>query len=797
MTETGSSKRTWFRVALGLTAVCLVLFLLGGGAERLRSLLVPEPGLPHSFHVGRAAGSAGAPAQPRAAVDLSAVETKLNESLHAARPKIEALIAEREQMPTAERRRIPVPEGALTSQAVARQYFDFRWGELKAYREKLREPGEARRRGDAFLTEYLKVAAMLPAALPADELRKLGEQAIQAGTSDLNVRAYYARVLEECGKDDEARQFLIDVSYQLEREQAPAITELQARLWLRPYERNQPRNSWLAAERKQALLDATARFLAESAGRDQQRFALLVADSLFDSLSMEEKKGLYATVLQEPGIDPWVLHMIAGRYYVALAWQYRGAGFVDQVTADGWKKFGEYLPRAGEHLLCAWQLHPEYPEAAAELITVAMAGGLDGWSPNDWFYEAVRAQLDYLDAYKRIERALLPRWNGSYEELLALAEECLQTGRWDTCVPGRSLDILEAIYSESCSTEEFAAVPGVAALAKRLAAGLREAAAKDPEIPANLDENWAFLACTLAAAEEWEAARQIFAERGDRFRQQHFDRAVAKMSSVRGCAYGRTGPASEPIEALEGGLAKLRRGDGSAELVNTLKQRLDEARTLDDRDETRPYFGDLAAALGQLERFFAGEWVELTLDENLAGWYAIAAQIEIDSDGTARLASSDRQRGLQLRLLTSFPPPFVFEAEFAGWPEKHRGRFGILLGPADGRAVYQRPARNLYVTTDHCAMLCGQDGSGDGRNKTRILKPRPFHTLQVKVWPTRMQLVVDGVQYHDNERFESCPSEQLTLGEMLPALGPNAFQCRHVRIRRLNDELPAESGEVF
>ena len=59
----------------------------------------------------------------------------------------------------------------------------------------------------------------------------------------------------------------------------------------------------------------------------------------------------------------------------------------------------------------------------------------------EWFSRSVKACFDMPDAYDRIRLFQSPRWGGSYEAMLSLGCDCVDTGRFDTEVP------MQLVYS--------------------------------------------------------------------------------------------------------------------------------------------------------------------------------------------------------------------------------------------------------------------------------------------------------------------------------------------------------------
>lgn len=161
----------------------------------------------------------------------------------------------------------------------------------------------------------------------------------------------------------------------------------------------------------------------------------------------------YAFVLhgleKHEGVSKWLLGMMRGENEIDQAWKARGDGWARDVTEKGWELFHEHLDRARTILTEAWHQDPTRPEAAGAMITVAMGGhGNPGETGRTWFDRAVSAQMDYPAAFRKMARALLPRWGGSHGALRAFGRECLATGRFDTDVPLVYLYVLRTIGCE-------------------------------------------------------------------------------------------------------------------------------------------------------------------------------------------------------------------------------------------------------------------------------------------------------------------------------------------------------------
>ncbi|MDB5295500.1 MAG: hypothetical protein JWO31_1483 [Phycisphaerales bacterium] len=194
------------------------------------------------------------------------------------------------------------------------------------------------------------------------------------------------------------------------------------------------------------------RWLAACCEKPQPRLRRAVMVDASRTYANTDDLGAFIADLQKRpgGADPWVLDNLIGRQSIHLAWASRGSGWAANVTPEGWRGFHQHLSTARDHFAAAWKLDPTFPQSAAEMITVAMGDG-DALNekPLDWFARALEAQVDFVSAYDLMRGALLPRWGGSYPEMLQLADACLAVPRYDTLVPWQYVETVRAIGRDS------------------------------------------------------------------------------------------------------------------------------------------------------------------------------------------------------------------------------------------------------------------------------------------------------------------------------------------------------------
>ena len=76
-----------------------------------------------------------------------------------------------------------------------------------------------------------------------------------------------------------------------------------------------------------------------------------------------------------------------------------GGGYANTVDDAGWKQFHAHLAEARKHLVKAWELKPNAPEAPSGMIAVVMAEAVDSKETGRlWLDRTIAAQVDYLSA---------------------------------------------------------------------------------------------------------------------------------------------------------------------------------------------------------------------------------------------------------------------------------------------------------------------------------------------------------------------------------------------------------------
>jgi hypothetical protein len=200
--------------------------------------------------------------------------------------------------------------------------------------------------------------------------------------------------------------------------------------------------------------EQTLKFLAEAFGEgkfaeEDGPFLTHIICSRLAGLAHTHLGERLIPLWEKAALPEWVRQYAIGKAHVAVAWRHRGGDWADAVSEKGWEGFGKHLAPASAAFRKSWQLHPGRPEAAMEMISIAMAGhASDDESTRLWFDRAIAAECDHRFAYQKMINSLTPRWGGSYDRLLAFGVACARTERYDTDVPGKLLTVLGELGDE-------------------------------------------------------------------------------------------------------------------------------------------------------------------------------------------------------------------------------------------------------------------------------------------------------------------------------------------------------------
>jgi hypothetical protein len=182
--------------------------------------------------------------------------------------------------------------------------------------------------------------------------------------------------------------------------------------------------------------------------RDQQEIAALFIDSWGYTFFSKNDAAVCDIVYKAGAPYHWLALVLDGERFIIDAWNARGDGRINTVSAEQLAEFKRLLGDGGKRLTEAWVLHPDYPVAPSLMAYDSLGGtGLDAM--RTWFDRTVAAQIDYPAAWINMRWGLRPRWYGSRPAELALGRLALNTGRYDTDVPRKLFDCVLDVESWS------------------------------------------------------------------------------------------------------------------------------------------------------------------------------------------------------------------------------------------------------------------------------------------------------------------------------------------------------------
>lgn len=329
------------------------------------------------------------------------------------------------------------------------------------------------------------------------------------------------------------------------------------------------------------------------------------------------------------GIDPWLFHLMAGREQVtAVQMRYSG-------------RDGDEPPevQARRHLLAAWRLHPDWPEAATAMITVAALKPSLPDEPRFWFDQAVAAQFDYPPAYDAFRAA-----QAEPSRLLAFGRECLATARLDTDVPDQVWQTLVAAaqLEDKDIAVNWADAGSYDALHRLFAKRIEQAG--DEAETARARARWAAVAYRLDQPADLRLA--LNGADGGEFEK------VGPLAASTAAEWAATRLALGTAEAEADRAWRERRWAEAAGAYEVLATRAD--------DLAARYTRRRAAAARTMASMARGESVVIQPGSDLGCWEVVRGVVLPLADGAVRLSAAT---GVELRFAAPLHTPF----KLSGW----------------------------------------------------------------------------------------------------------------------------------
>ena len=277
------------------------------------------------------------------------------------------------------------------------------------------------------------------------ELRDSSQKAIDAGCPDPMVAYSHGIALMNMGNTREARPFFDNAAAAIDGSPYSAYRRYKVhnRVW-QFTDDDKTRDAHWPAVRDLCIAMAKGPFLNAAAHRE----VALGVFQAYVTRPQEQYEADLAALAAAPGVDRWTCLNAMVELQIDLAWDARGGGWASTVTAEGWRGFEDHLAKAAAAANEAYKLHPELPEPATAMIRVAMgSGGRE--DQMKWFDRALGAQADFGRAYSALLNALMPRWGGSNDEIMALARKMAAGKRYDTAIPFQYLSAAVRIMRDT------------------------------------------------------------------------------------------------------------------------------------------------------------------------------------------------------------------------------------------------------------------------------------------------------------------------------------------------------------
>lgn len=578
-----------------------------------------------------------------------------------------------------------------------------------------------------------------------------GRQLLAVGCDDPLIQYCYSVSLLTSGDCTNGENVLATATKKLLASKYPVVRQRFAATRLAYLYRAQgfKRQADFEACRDQAL-DLTVKSLQDgSYAPDEQRIFIMHLIPDWTDLFLDRQEQLYRSINNLAGLDPWLQHMVAGIYHFTVASKARGGGWAHRVTDEGWAGYAAGVAEARKHFVAAWQLHPEYPEAAARMVSVANGDQVD--APDMWFARATQAQFDYIPAYRNYMFTLWPRWGGSHKAMLEFGLACLRTRRFDTAVPLQYFQTLQDIANdvEGAGTALWSS-PAIWEHLQQLYSGYIQCEAR-PLGKSVYQGNYAAIAWRTG---HYSIARQLLDDLGDKIQTGIFvrDFNVAYLEA-RAQIYAYTSRYADDLKKADQLVKDHRDEEASIAYQGLLSKGSDSNVVFCARQSLEKLQHDHALA--------RGAWLPLKPGKDLKGWTVHSGEWKVEDDGA--LVGESTARGLLIvcNQLLAESLEIRGEVEFISTPYKYKTNAGIVVGYGDTKP------RECYS----CLFYQAEAEARIGANiavSYRHVKPAPVaskNTFLVRIENNKLSLNVNHGATFDHADMEDYEiKEPLRLG---------------------------------
>ncbi|MDD4789246.1 MAG: hypothetical protein PHO07_18920 [Pirellulales bacterium] len=288
---------------------------------------------------------------------------------------------------------VVIAGGTPEFQTLADQAMRLWQRDIEEYRRLTKDPPALRRQAEEFMRTVQ--LGMLPQVYGPGHAKtaQMGERLFEQGCRDPLLKSYYGRAVCCAEGAYESMPLCVESLNAWEQSGYPGVYRRMAVFTLFAEAKLYARSLDWPRLRGEAASLAACRVGDTTIAPEMRRVVFHELQPLLGdecTSHWEDAVAIHEACSKVPQADPWIIHMLAGQAYVSRAWHHRGGGWAYTVTPEGWKLFAENLEKAAEEFAEALKLHPECPEAAAQMIAVAL-GGESEQSPQDWFDKALAA----------------------------------------------------------------------------------------------------------------------------------------------------------------------------------------------------------------------------------------------------------------------------------------------------------------------------------------------------------------------------------------------------------------------
>jgi tetratricopeptide (TPR) repeat protein len=443
-------------------------------------------------------------------------------------------------------------------------------------------------------------------------------------------------------------------------------------------------------------------------------------------------------IYRDSPLPEWARLTLVGICETGMGWKRRGDGWNYTVTRDGWKALAEHLALARKALEQAWELRPDVPVAAAQMIVVAMGEETPKAENRMWFDRVVAADPFYDEAYDSLLYSYRPRWSGSHSRMLDFGRACMATKRYDTDIPLNFFRACNVIAKEKLDWRPIFRSPEIAQPYMELSHALVEA-------PDRFDEQrlrLSYLAVNAWITGDYELAARTLEQIDGPLEQEAQDKLGdfdSNEEDFRAEVAILGGPARAEFEQGDTHTAAGEYDLARKAYENTLSK---------SPDHTHPLIEGRISVLEVETGLESGEWVALKGKPQLGAWMVRQGRWR-GSDNGALVIDGDGIRGLLIHR-ARIGPNFEMRGTFSisdparngqnlnvawGW---HIDRYDRYFGAGLFQKKASNPTANLWTKDT------------DAKEKGAVVSLKPANQFFLRVAEGRVTFELNGRRIHDN-----------------------------------------------